>query len=125
MTNTIPSEEIEQINFVQYLELKGIDYWHTPNSTFSKHWSVKTRNKRLGVQPGIPDLFLIINGKLHGCEMKRVKGGVLSVYQRTWIEKLENAGIPTVVAKGCDEAIAYVEQVLKTDKLVMKGHSNE
>jgi len=87
MTNTIPSEEIEQINFVQYLELKGIDYWHTPNSTFSKHWSVKTRNKRLGVQPGIPDLFLIINGKLHGCEMKRVKGGVLSVYQRTWIEK--------------------------------------
>jgi len=37
----------------------------------------------------------------------------------------ENAGIPTVVAKGCDEAIAYVEQVLKTDKLVMKGHSNE
>lgn len=52
MTNTIPSEEIEQINFVQYLELKGIDYWHTPNSTFSKHWSVKTRNKRLGGTAG-------------------------------------------------------------------------
>jgi hypothetical protein len=80
MTNTIPSEEIEQINFVQYLELKGIDYWHTPNSTFSKHWSVKTRNKRLGVQPGIPDLFLIINGKLpKGIEYNPSRGSSIRV----------------------------------------------
>lgn len=113
MTNTIPSEEIEQINFVQYLELKGIDYWHTPNSTFSKHWSVKTRNKRLGVQPGIPDLFLIINGKLHGIEMKRTKGGILSASQKEWLDKLEKANIPTYVAKGCDEAVSYVENILK------------
>lgn len=109
----IPTEEVEQRNFVEYLRLKNIDHWHTPNSTFSKHWSVKVRNKNLGVQPGIPDLFLILNNKLHAIEMKRVKGGVVSPDQKKWLELLSTAGVKGIVAKGCDEAVQYVENELK------------
>jgi len=109
----IPSEEQEQMVVCQYLDLRHLSYWHTPNSTFTKSWSVKARNTRLGVKAGIPDLFVIINNKLHGIEMKRVKGGVVSKFQKDWIAKLNNAGIETIIAKGATEAIEFINSKLK------------
>jgi len=109
----IPTEEQEQIAVVQYMELRHLSYWHTPNSTYTKSWSVKNRNTRLGVKAGIPDLFVIINNKLYAIEMKRIKGGVVSQYQKDWITKLNNAGIETIIAKGAQEAINFIDEKLK------------
>ena len=114
MTSIVPSEESEQKAVVQYLLLRRLFFWHTPNSTFTKSWKIKTRNKQLGVQAGIPDLFVIINGKLYGIEMKRRKNGVVSSSQKQWIVRLNDAGIETIVARGTDEAIAFIDRKLKS-----------
>lgn len=111
MTNLTPSESQEQATFVEWLDLCGFDYWHTPNSTYTKSWKQKNKNKALGVKPGIPDLFVIVNNRLVGIEMKRAKGGTTSQNQKDWITKLNNAGVETVVCKGADEAIKFIEKV--------------
>lgn len=111
MTLPIPTEEVEQIAVVQYLELKGHKYSHIPNSTFTKSWSVKSRNKRMGVRPGLPDLFCIIGDTPVWIEMKRLKGGTLSAAQKEWIEALEQAGQTVKVCRGADEAIKFIQQI--------------
>lgn len=114
MTLPIPSEEVEQRIFVQWLEVKGLPYWHTPNSTFTKSWQIKNRNTALGVKAGIPDLFIVLPHGLLAIEMKRVKGGVISPAQKYWLEILDKAGVKTYVAKGAEEAIVITELLLKT-----------
>ena len=111
MKAIVPTEESEQVAVCQYLESKHLAYWHTPNSTFTKSWSVKKRNTRLGTKSGIPDLFVIINNKLYGIEMKRRSGGVVSKSQKQWIKILNDSGVETIVANGADEAIEYIESI--------------
>lgn len=65
----------------------------------------------MGVSPGVPDLFIIVNARLIAIEMKRQKGGVVSTFQRKWITQLNNALVPTIVAKGAKEAIAFIESI--------------
>lgn len=110
MTQPYPTEAEEQITFVNWLRLKKIDHWRTPNETFTRSWKQKTMNKALGVQAGIPDLFVIVNNKLIAIEMKRVKNSNTSPAQLYWIGKLNTAGIPTKVCKGAEEAIKFVEE---------------
>lgn len=112
MTVPVPSEDVEQIHFVQWLDEEGIPYWHTNNEMWTKSWKQKTRAKAMGVKSGIPDLFLAFDGKLVGIEMKRTKGGVVSDNQKYWGTILEGSGVPCFVCRGCDHAIATVEQLL-------------
>lgn len=44
---------------------------------------------------------------------KRKKGGVTSANQKQWIKTLNEAGIQTVVCKGCDAAIEFIESITK------------
>lgn len=115
--NNTPLEATDQANLVQYLELqqmrgKDIMFSAIPNSTYSKSWSVKRRNKQQGVRAGLPDLFLIINQKPLFIEMKREKGGSLSLEQKVWINKIQNAGIDTFVCRGFEEAKNTVDKFL-------------
>lgn len=110
-SSTVPTEQEEQIALVQYLNLKHIPHFRVPNETYTKSWNQKRLNKALGVQPGIPDLFVIFNNQMKGVELKRIKGGVTSEAQKEWIKKLNQAGIPVKVCKGCDEAIKFIEGV--------------
>nr|DAX90439.1 MAG TPA: Methyltransferase domain [Caudoviricetes sp.] len=50
-----------------------------------------------------------------GCvvAMKRKKGGVTLANQKQWIKTLNEAGIQTVVCKGCDAAIEFIESITK------------
>ncbi len=105
----IPTEYQEQVAFIRYLELKGYDYFHVPNSTYTKSWNQKRLNKALGVKPGVPDIFVIVEGDLITVEMKRVKGGRATQAQLDWIKKLNSAGIPSKVCRGAQEAIEFVE----------------
>ena len=51
------------------------------------------------------------NHRLVAIEMKRRKGGVTSENQKKWIKTLNEAGIQTVVCKGCDAAIEFIESI--------------
>lgn len=46
-------------------------------------------------------------------EMKRRKGGVTSENQKKWIKTLNEAGVQTVVCKGSDAAIEFIESITK------------
>ena len=54
------------------------------------------------------------NYRLVAIEMKRRKGGVTSANQKKWIKTLNEAGIQTVVCKGCDAAIEFIESITKS-----------
>lgn len=125
-----PYEDQEQEAFVQWLRLKGYPHFRVPNETYTRSWSQKAKNKKLGVSSGVPDLFVAVpfppphliiahkdrddevrNKTLVAIEMKRKKGGVTSANQKQWIKTLNEAGIQTVVCKGCDAAIEFIESI--------------
>lgn len=124
-----PTEDQEQMAFVQWLRLKNIPHFRVPNETFTKSFKQKAKNKALGVSSGVPDLFVVIPAikwrfsvivdadkdlyattRLVAIEMKRKKGGTTSANQKQWLETLNSAGIESVVCKGCEEAIKFVEE---------------
>lgn len=132
-----PTEDQEQEAFVQYLRLKGYPHFRVPNETYTRSWSQKAKNKKLGVSSGVPDLAVVVPNtgtrrvyvetldsddsadydqpisRLVLIEMKRKRGGVTSANQKQWIKTLNEAGIQTVVCKGCDAAIEFIESITK------------
>jgi hypothetical protein len=107
----VPTEDQEQTMFVQYLDLRGLKYFRVPNETFTKSWSQRAKNKRLGVKPGVPDIFVIAAGRLIAIEMKRRAGSRTTPEQLEWLKELVVAGVPSAVCKGVDEAIQFVEAI--------------
>ena len=65
--------------------------------------------KGLGVQPGIPDLLVVKDGRLFALELK-AENGTLSDIQHNTIEAMCPAGTVCGVAHGVDEAIAWLEE---------------
>ncbi|WP_156666097.1 VRR-NUC domain-containing protein [Rhodococcus sp. HS-D2] len=119
----IPLEDEEQMVFVEWLDLVGLRYTSIPNSTFTKSWKQKVHNKRMGLHAGFPDLVVIIPptrakdglGRFLAIEMKRRQGGVVSADQKAWIAAingLETPHVQSVVCKGAQEAIDYVNGYL-------------
>lgn len=108
---TVPTEYEEQVTLVQYLSLKGYKHTAIPNSTYTTSWNQKRRNKATGLNPGLPDMVVIVNDNLVWIELKRTKGGVLSQAQKDWIAALEEAGQTVRVCKGAEEAIKFIEEV--------------
>lgn len=115
MTLPIPTEDVEQMAFVHWLLLKGYTFTAIPNSTYTKSWKQKVHNRDMGLRAGFPDLVIVAEGKFMCVEMKRTIGGTLSPAQKIWIEALKNAGIPVTVAKGAEEAIAFVQSVVSSN----------
>jgi hypothetical protein len=64
--------------------------------------------KSLGLIPGVPDLLLVHGGRLYALELK-VEGGRLSPTQVETDERMQLAGAIVGVARGVDEALAYLE----------------
>lgn len=108
------SEEQEQTIFVNWLEAKNIKFSAIPNSTYTTSWSVKARNKRTGLRPGLPDLIIALpNVGVIFIEMKKKKRGVVSDAQKEWIQVLNSCpGTEAHVCKGADQAIALIETYL-------------
>ena len=117
-----PLEEHEQIDFVNYLEKKGIKFTAIPNNTFTTSWNQKRKNKATGLRPGLPDILMIIpcgDGKkrIAFVEMKRVSGGVVSEEQKNWILAIKECEETDVeVCRGCKDAIEFVESLLNMKK---------
>lgn len=111
----VPTEEVEQRIFVEWLRYKQLPHFRVPNETYTKSYMQRAKNTALGVSSGVPDLFVVIPNKiLIGIEMKRTKGSVISPTQKVWIETLNAAGVPTFICYGADDAIAVIEKSLPT-----------
>lgn len=114
VSHPVAHEDVEQKIFIEWLEWQKIKFTAIPNSTYTKSWKQKVKNKTMGLRPGLPDLLLIVDNRLVFIEMKREKGGTVSEYQKEWIEAInrcENA--VAVVCRGGDAAIKAVEEIKK------------
>lgn len=112
--NTTPLEETEQMDFIEELDKRGYKYWHTNNEMWTSSFKQKAKAKAMGVQSGIPDLFIVFKQGIVGFEMKREKGGVVSPTQKYWHKILEKAGIRVYICRGCASAIETLD-FLETD----------
>jgi Holliday junction resolvase len=107
----IPTEYQEQVNLIQYLELKGYPYFRVPNETHTHSWNQKRINRALGVKSGVPDLFVIVNNRLIAIEMKRQKGSKTTPEQIEWIKRLNDCAVPARICRGAGPAIEFVEEM--------------
>lgn len=123
-TNNTPLERQEQATFVQWLELQGLLFSATAQSTYTTSWNQKRLNHATGLRKGVPDMLVLIpkdkskdgGGYCLFIEMKRLKGGTVSKEQRVWLDSINALETPytvAYVAKGADEAIKIVSHYLK------------
>jgi len=113
--NLTPHEDKEQEAVVQYLEAKKLKFTAIPNSTYTKSFKQKMKNKRIGLRAGLPDLLIIIKNKLVFIEMKRQKGSTTSYEQKEWIKALNNISpsIEAHICYGASEAIDLIKLIFK------------
>ena len=107
MTEAIPSEDREQMLFVQWFRrtFPGVLIHSIPNGGH-RHIAVAAKLKATGAVAGIPDLY-VPAWKLW-VEMKRQKGGALSAEQKEIIAYLQGLGDEVIVGKGCEHAKAQI-----------------
>ena len=98
----IQSEEYEQRMVIMHLEMRDLKFTAIPNSTYTKSWKQKMKNKRNGLRAGLPDLLIVLPKKLLFIEMKRTKDSVVSTPQKGWIEALNNIDGKVVEAVVCE-----------------------
>lgn len=118
------SEAELQMQVVALLDAYGrhdICWFHVPNG--EKRNSVTgLRLKRMGVQPGVADLILLVDGKPFAVELKTEKGAQSPV-QAEWQETFERPGGAYFVARGLDEAIGVLSaiKVFRTKIILANG----
>lgn len=107
MTEQIPSEDYEQMMFVQWMRRTYPELWlyAIPNGGY-RGKATAARLKATGVSAGVPDLC-IPSLKVY-IEMKRTKGGSVSKDQKEWLDYLRQAGYTVAVCKGCEEAKKFI-----------------
>ena len=119
-----PTEEQEQAAVFEWAMLMSKqfpdleDLFHIGNGGLRSK-SEAARFKRMGVKPGVSDLFLPAPvGKYHGLwiEMKRQKGGRLEPEQKDWIERMNRKGYLALVAHGADEACEILYNYLMEEQ---------
>jgi len=123
-----PLEDDECITFSSWLKLNNIPHAHIANESRSSNKNAIIRGaklKKMGQSRGVWDyeVYVPIKGitgevdcyELLKIEMKRRKGGTVSIEQKQWGKIYELAGIPCKICKGADEAIAFVNKYLKND----------
>ena len=111
------TEEFEQRKVVKYLDemkLKGVYVKFTaiPNSTYTESFAAKAKNIHDGLRRGLPDLFIILNKKCFFIEMKSKKG-VVSLFQKKWIDSInQSTGVKAYVCYSSEEAINLIQTIL-------------
>lgn len=109
-----PSEEYEGELFASWLSDQGYLFSHLAQNTFTRSFATKAKLKRAGVKPGVPDYLICLkNQRLMFVELKRIKGGQVSVEQKEWLSNISACGCLAIVAKGFEAAR---EAVLKAEE---------
>ena len=113
---TNPPEEAEQKILAQWLDLHQVNWFHPPNGG-DRNVIVGRKLKLQGVKRGVPDVIIV--DPPPACpanvgvaiELKRRKGGSLTLEQKEWLNVLEQRGWAVAVCKGADEAIRFLESL--------------
>lgn len=87
---------------------------HIPNGG-ARSPVTAARLKCEGVRRGVPDICLpVARGGYHGLyiELKRRKGGTVSVDQKRWLQALSTEGYAAIVCRGWAEAAAVIERYI-------------
>ena len=109
------TESQEQKQLIQWCRTDPrLQYlFHIPNeSVGGEGW--RTRNRQMGVKPGVPDLFypVPLNG-YHGLFIElKAKTGRLSANQKRWLTALNKLGYKTAVCVGWEAAKEELEEYL-------------
>lgn len=115
-TKDIPSEDDEEGAFTDWLELQGYTHWHVPNDQWTQSWSVKAKNRKLGVLKGVSDHFVITKRKIVAIEMKKAHGGSVTDEQYLFLENFNKSeGGIGLVAHGAEEAISIIREIEQDD----------
>jgi len=112
--NDTPLEWKVQQAFCDYMQLKQVVYFAIPNDG-NRSPAMAAKAAATGLQKGMPDLMIPIMRKGFGglfIELKRERGGVVSEWQKYWIEMLRYQGYKAEVCRGLDEAIKVLESYL-------------
>lgn len=124
MVNNTPLERHEQASFVDWLELQGLLFSATAQSTYTTSWNQKRLNHATGLRKGVPDMLVIIpkdkskdgEGYCLFIELKRQNKSLsrVSKEQKEWIDNLANigGGVTAEVCYGSDSAIRLVQKYI-------------
>ena len=109
-----PLEDEEQIAFINWFKSKYKDYliFSVPNGG-SRNKVEASKLKKTGLLSGIPDLIILMpNREVLFLEMKRQKGGVLSLVQKVVINLVEKLGFTVLIGYGFLDAKSKFENYL-------------
>lgn len=125
----LPLEEDEAIVFADWLRAMHIPHTHVANEVGGSTAAAKARAikaKKMGQNAGVWDyeLFIPVYNAFGDVdvyqearvELKRKRGGAVSTAQKEWGEVYKMAGIPCAICKGADEAIKFVQSVIREIK---------
>jgi hypothetical protein len=104
-----PEAQIQRCVF-QHLRARGapgIFAFHPANGGYRKPVEAAIL-KSLGVVAGVPDVFIVHNGRCFALELK-AEGGRATEKQLACIAALREAGAFTCIAEGLDRALACLE----------------
>ena len=119
---TIPTENQEQAALFEWAEAASGKYpelrlLHAIANGGKRDGRTAAVLQWTGVKPGVPDLCLpVARGGFHGLyiELKRLKGGALSINQKTWLGLLAREGYKAVMCRGWldarDTILNYLEE---------------
>ena len=115
-----PSENDIHTALVDHLRMfarPGL-HWHHPATGELRDPGTARKLARMGVRAGLPDFLLLVEGRLHGLELKRARGGRLSPKQIAMHAELIAAGAIIATAHGLDDALAKLTAwgVFKPDR---------
>jgi hypothetical protein len=118
------SEYELQCSIVDYLEiLKSqnvvTQFSSIPNSTFTRSWSQKMKNKKSGVRPGLPDLFILIESEAFFVELKTEKG-TLQATQKEWIRNLDKSSTKAYIVTSLEEFKVLIYDIVSSQKKPLK-----
>jgi hypothetical protein len=104
-----PEAQIQRAVF-QHLRARsapGVFAFHPANGGYRKPVEAAIL-KGLGVVPGVPDVFIVHNGRCFAMELK-AEGGRATDKQLECIAALREAGAVTCIAEGLDRALSCLE----------------
>jgi hypothetical protein len=81
----------------------GVSWFHPANGEL-RNIRTAVKLKRMGVRAGVPDICLIINGVMHGLELKTAKGRT-SPAQQAMHAEMRQAGVIIEIAHGIQAAV--------------------
>lgn len=111
----IPTEDQECLLFVEWLEIqkkqrKVVLFTHVSNENNMRMGiRVAMHKKRLGLRKGFPDYIVVTPKQIFFIEMKRSRGGIVSLEQKEWVEALNKIGLAAKVCLGFEDAVNFIE----------------